>query len=118
VPAADDGRVAYEGELAIVIGRRAKNLSPVEQAAAHIFGYTCANDVTAMELLHRDPVVPQWTRAKGFDGFAAFGPVIETDFDPAPPRCAPWWAAASARTTRWPTCSSRRTSWCRASRTT
>jgi 2-keto-4-pentenoate hydratase/2-oxohepta-3-ene-1,7-dioic acid hydratase in catechol pathway len=76
------GRVAYEGELAIVIGRRAKNV-PLEQAAAHIFGYACANDLTAMELLQRDPSFPQWTRAKGFDGFGVFGPVIETDFDAA-----------------------------------
>ncbi len=76
------GRVAYEGELAIVIGRRAKNVAP-ELAAAHIFGYACANDLTAMELLQRDPSFPQWTRAKGFDGFGVFGPVIETDFDPA-----------------------------------
>ena len=76
------GRVAYEGELAIVIGRRARCIAP-DAAAAHIFGYTCANDVTAIELLGRDPAFPQWTRAKSFDGFAAFGPVIETAFDPA-----------------------------------
>lgn len=76
------GRVAYEGELAIVIGRRAKAVTP-EQAAAHIFGYSCANDLTAMELLQRDPAFPQWTRAKGFDGFGVFGPVIETDFEPS-----------------------------------
>lgn len=81
-PTGYDGRVAYEGELAIVIGRRASTVAP-EDAAAHIFGYTCANDVTAMEILQRDPSFPQWTRAKGFDGFCPFGPVIETDFDPA-----------------------------------
>ncbi|TXC66276.1 fumarylacetoacetate hydrolase family protein [Piscinibacter aquaticus] len=74
------GRVAYEGELAIVIGRRAKNV-PVDQASAHILGYSCANDLTAIELLNRDPAFPQWTRAKGFDGFGVVGPVIETDFD-------------------------------------
>lgn len=74
------GRVAYEGELAIVIGRRAKAV-PAGQAAAHILGYACANDLTAIELLHRDPSFPQWTRAKGFDGFGVFGPVIETDLD-------------------------------------
>jgi len=78
----DAGRVAYEGELAVVIGRRAKAVTP-EQAAAHIFGYSCANDLTAIELLQRDPAFPQWTRAKGFDGFGIVGPVIETDFDPA-----------------------------------
>ena len=76
------GRVAYEGELAIVIGRRPKTVSP-QDAASHIFGYSCANDLTAMELLQRDPAFPQWTRAKGFDGFGIFGPVIETEFDPA-----------------------------------
>jgi len=76
------GRVAYEGELAIVIGRRAKGID-ADQAAAHILGYTCANDITAIELLNRDPSFPQWTRAKGFDGFGVLGPVIETDFDAA-----------------------------------
>ncbi len=82
VPAAYDGRVAYEGELALVIGRRARAVS-VADAPAHIFGYSCANDVTALELLQRDPGFAQWTRAKSFDGFGAFGPVVETDFDPA-----------------------------------
>lgn len=83
------GRIAYEGELAIVIGKRAKAV-PLEQAASHIFGYACANDLTAIELLNRDPSFPQWTRAKGFDGFGVLGPVIETDFDVA---------TASVRTT-------------------
>jgi len=85
VPASYDGRVAYEGELAVVIGRRARCVS-VADAAAHIFGYSCANDLTALELLNRDPSFAQWTRAKSFDGFAPFGPVIETDFDPAKAR--------------------------------
>lgn len=79
-PPADVGRVAYEGELAIVIGKAAKSVS-VADAPAHIFGYTCANDVTAMELLARDPSFAQWTRAKSFDTFGVIGPVIETDFD-------------------------------------
>jgi 2-keto-4-pentenoate hydratase/2-oxohepta-3-ene-1,7-dioic acid hydratase in catechol pathway len=78
----DVGRVAYEGELAIVIGRRAQRVSAAD-AAACIFGHTCANDVTAIELLHRDPSFPQWTRAKSFDGFGAFGPWIDTAFDPS-----------------------------------
>jgi 2-keto-4-pentenoate hydratase/2-oxohepta-3-ene-1,7-dioic acid hydratase in catechol pathway len=81
-PVGYDGRVAYEGELAIVIGRRARAIAPAD-AAAHIFGCTCANDVTAMELLQRDPSFPQWARAKSFDGFGAFGPAIETVFDAA-----------------------------------
>jgi 2-keto-4-pentenoate hydratase/2-oxohepta-3-ene-1,7-dioic acid hydratase in catechol pathway len=79
-PAHYDGRVAYEGELAVVIGKEARAVS-VEAAPAHIFGYTCANDVTAMELIGRDPSFPQWARAKSFDTFGVFGPVIETDFD-------------------------------------
>jgi len=82
VPRGYDGRVAYEGELAVVIGRRAQAVS-ADHAAAHIFGYACANDLTALELLQRDPAFAQWTRAKSFDGFGAFGPVIETGFDAA-----------------------------------
>ncbi|MBQ0959793.1 fumarylacetoacetate hydrolase family protein [Ideonella sp. 4Y11] len=81
-PPPEVGRVAYEGELAVVIGRRARGVT-AEQAREHIFGYACANDLTAIELLHRDPAFAQWTRAKGFDGFGVFGPVIETDFDAA-----------------------------------
>jgi 2-keto-4-pentenoate hydratase/2-oxohepta-3-ene-1,7-dioic acid hydratase in catechol pathway len=82
VPAAYDGRVTYEGELGIVIGRRATAVSP-DEAASCILGYTCANDVTALEIIARDPSFPQWVRAKSFDGFCPFGPVIETAFDPA-----------------------------------
>jgi 2-keto-4-pentenoate hydratase/2-oxohepta-3-ene-1,7-dioic acid hydratase in catechol pathway len=82
VPSTYDGRVAYEGELALVIGRQARAVS-VAAAPSHIFGFTCANDVTALELIGRDPSFPQWARAKSFDGFAAFGPVIETAFDAA-----------------------------------
>lgn len=80
VPAGYDGRVAYEGELAIVIGREARGV-PVADAPSHIFGYTCANDVTAMELITRDPSFPQWARAKSYDTFGVFGPCIETEFD-------------------------------------
>ncbi len=80
VPAHYDGRVAYEGELAVVIGTEARAVSVVA-APAHIFGYTCANDVTALEMLTRDASFPQWTRAKSFDTFGVFGPVIETEFD-------------------------------------
>ena len=89
VPAGEIGRVAYEGELAIVIGRLAKAVSAAD-APTFIFGYSCANDVTAIEVLFRDPSFPQWTRAKGYDGFGVFGPVIETAFDVA---------TASVRTT-------------------
>lgn len=81
-PTSYDGRVAYEGELAVIIGRTTKNVSAAD-APAHIFGYSCANDVTAMEIINRDPGFPQWVRAKGFDTFGVFGPVIETEFDPS-----------------------------------
>jgi 2-keto-4-pentenoate hydratase/2-oxohepta-3-ene-1,7-dioic acid hydratase in catechol pathway len=76
------GRVIYEGELGVVIGKRGKNI-PSEAAASHIFGYTCVNDVTALELLKADASFAQWTRAKSFDSFAPFGPVIATELDPA-----------------------------------
>jgi len=79
-PISYDGRVIYEAELGIVIGKRATNV-PAGEAAAHIFGYTCVNDVTALQLLDADPSFPQWARAKGFDTFGPFGPVIETDLD-------------------------------------
>lgn len=80
VPTGYDGRVAYEGELAIVIGKTARGVS-VAEAPSCIFGYSCANDVTAMELIGRDPSFPQWARAKSFDGFGAFGPVVETSIE-------------------------------------
>ena len=64
-------QVDYEAELAIVIGKPAKNIS-VDQSAAHIFGYTCMNDVTARDLQKLDG---QWTRAKSFDTFSAIGPL-------------------------------------------
>lgn len=80
-PARYDGRVVFEGELGIVIGRRIRAATP-DQARAAIFGYTAVNDVTALDLLHRDASFAQWTRAKGADGFGVFGPVIATGLDP------------------------------------
>ncbi|MBE9063500.1 fumarylacetoacetate hydrolase family protein [cf. Phormidesmis sp. LEGE 11477] len=65
-------RVDYEGELAVVIGDRAKDCQPTE-ARSKIWGYTIANDVTARDLQKRDG---QWTRAKGFDSFCPLGPWI------------------------------------------
>ncbi|AWB95818.1 2-hydroxyhepta-2,4-diene-1,7-dioate isomerase [Agromyces badenianii] len=70
-------RVVHEGELAVIIGRIAKNVAETD-AADYIFGYTIANDVTARDLQQRDG---QWTRAKGFDSFCPLGPVIDTDVD-------------------------------------
>ena len=70
--------VHYEGELAVVIGRIAKDV-PVEQATDVIFGYTIGNDVTARDLQKKDG---RFSRAKGFDTFCPLGPWIETDLDP------------------------------------
>ena len=75
-------RVDYEGELAVVIGRMCKDVSP-EEAKKVVFGYTISNDVTARELQKSDG---QWSRAKGFDTFCPLGPWIETDLDPADSR--------------------------------
>ncbi len=75
------GKVVYEGELGIVIGKECKEVSE-EQADAHIFGYTCINDITAVELIHTDPTFAQWVRAKSFDTFGVFGPVVATDVNP------------------------------------
>ncbi|MFQ5953981.1 MAG: fumarylacetoacetate hydrolase family protein [Kiloniellales bacterium] len=76
------GRVVYEGELGVVIGKTCRCASE-DQAATAIFGYTCINDVTAVDLLNKDKSFTQWTRAKSFDGFGVFGPVVATDIDPA-----------------------------------
>jgi 2-keto-4-pentenoate hydratase/2-oxohepta-3-ene-1,7-dioic acid hydratase in catechol pathway len=70
--------VHYEGELAVVIGRVCKDVAP-EDAAKVVFGYTCANDVSARDLQRGDG---QWARAKGMDTFCPLGPWIETDLDP------------------------------------
>lgn len=86
-PVGYQGRVLFEGELAIVVGRETSRVSAA-QAPQHIFGYTCANDLTAFDLLNVDPAFQQWTRAKGLDGFGIFGPVIDTDFDPTTPGAA------------------------------
>jgi 2-keto-4-pentenoate hydratase/2-oxohepta-3-ene-1,7-dioic acid hydratase in catechol pathway len=72
-------RVDFEGELAVVIGRLCRDV-PAERVREVIFGYTCANDVTARDLQSRDG---QWSRAKGFDTFCPLGPWIETDLDPS-----------------------------------
>jgi 2-keto-4-pentenoate hydratase/2-oxohepta-3-ene-1,7-dioic acid hydratase in catechol pathway len=69
-------QIDHEGELAIVIGEFAKNVSEAD-ALNYVMGYTIANDVTARDLQEKDG---QWTRAKGFDTFCPLGPWIETDF--------------------------------------
>ncbi|NHZ46253.1 fumarylacetoacetate hydrolase family protein [Nitratidesulfovibrio liaohensis] len=69
------GRVDYEGELALVVGRQCRNISP-DAVPANIFGYTCANDVTARDQQRRDGL---FGRCKGYDTFCPVGPWIETD---------------------------------------
>jgi 2-keto-4-pentenoate hydratase/2-oxohepta-3-ene-1,7-dioic acid hydratase in catechol pathway len=72
-------RVDSEGELAVIIGRLCRDV-PKERAEDVVFGYTCANDVTARDLQAKDG---QWTRAKGFDTFCPLGPWMETGTDPS-----------------------------------
>lgn len=73
------GRVDYEGELVVVMKKRAKHVSP-EEALDYVLGYTCGNDVSAREWQKKDM---QWWRAKSSDTFAPLGPCITTDLDPA-----------------------------------
>jgi len=75
-----EGKVVYEGELAIVIGKPASGVSEAD-ALDHVFGYTCANDVTVADILNRDASFAQWVRAKGFDTFCPMGPAIATGLD-------------------------------------
>lgn len=82
MPKSYSGKVIYEGELGIVVGRRLSHASEAD-AAAGIFGYTCINDVTAIEIIARNPGFAQWTRAKSFDTFGVFGPAIATGIDPS-----------------------------------
>ena len=80
-PAGYTGKVVFEGELGIVIGATCYDASPAEAEPA-IFGYTCVNDITASDILQKNPSFAQWTRAKSFDGFSPFGPVIATGLRP------------------------------------
>jgi 2-dehydropantoate 2-reductase len=80
-PATYAGKIIYEGELGVVIGKKCFNISEAE-AGEYIFGYTCVNDVTAVDLLRKDKSFEQWARSKSFDTFGVFGPVIATGLDP------------------------------------
>ena len=72
-------RVEHEGELAVVIGRRARRLAPTEDPLSYVLGYTCLNDVTARDLQLRDI---QFTRAKSFDTFCPLGPYVVSGLNP------------------------------------
>jgi 2-keto-4-pentenoate hydratase/2-oxohepta-3-ene-1,7-dioic acid hydratase in catechol pathway len=86
-PGSYTGKTTYEGELGIVIGKNLTNKTcrevSAEEADDFIFGYTCVNDITANDILNRDPTFAQWARSKGLDGYGPFGPVIVTNVDPA-----------------------------------
>ena len=79
-PPSYDGKVVFEGELGIVIGKECRAVSDAESDAC-IFGYTCINDVTAIEIIGKDGSFQQWTRAKSFDTFGVFGPVVASGLD-------------------------------------
>ena len=66
-----DEAIFYEGELGIVIGTKCKNVEK-DSSKNYIFGYTCINDVTAMDLVKKDKSFDQWTRSKSFDTFSIF----------------------------------------------
>jgi 2-keto-4-pentenoate hydratase/2-oxohepta-3-ene-1,7-dioic acid hydratase in catechol pathway len=78
IPKVAAEEVDYEAELAVVIGKTARNVK-AEDALRHVLGYTCANDVSARDCQRNDG---QWCRAKSFDSFAPLGPWIETELDP------------------------------------
>jgi 2-keto-4-pentenoate hydratase/2-oxohepta-3-ene-1,7-dioic acid hydratase in catechol pathway len=73
------GRIDHEAEMAVVIGRRARQVK-ADSAMDYVLGFTCLNDVTARDLQNRDV---QYTRAKGFDSFAPIGPCIAVGLDPS-----------------------------------
>jgi 2-keto-4-pentenoate hydratase/2-oxohepta-3-ene-1,7-dioic acid hydratase in catechol pathway len=71
-------QVEHEGELAIIIGRRCKGLTELDDPFQYVRGYSCLNDVTARDLQQKDG---QFARAKSFDSFCPIGPHIETELD-------------------------------------
>ena len=79
-PASYSGDVIFEGELGVVISQRCYQVSELA-AADFVFGYTCVNDVTAIDWLRADASFPQWTRAKGAPTFGAIGPSVATSLD-------------------------------------
>lgn len=77
-PASLTQRVDFEGEVAVVIGRRCRDLTAADDVRKYIRGYTCLNDVTARDLQKKDG---QWSRAKGFDTFCPVGPIVTDEID-------------------------------------
>jgi 2-keto-4-pentenoate hydratase/2-oxohepta-3-ene-1,7-dioic acid hydratase in catechol pathway len=79
-PTSYAGKIVFEGELGIVIGRRCKDVAQSDASSA-IFGYTCVNDVTAADVLNENADFTQWCRSKSYDTFGCLGPVIATALD-------------------------------------
>jgi 2-keto-4-pentenoate hydratase/2-oxohepta-3-ene-1,7-dioic acid hydratase in catechol pathway len=73
-------RVIFEAELGMVVGKRCRHVGEAE-ASSYILGWTIVNEVTASDLIARDPSFAQHTRAKAFDSFGVFGPLVDTAFD-------------------------------------
>jgi 2-keto-4-pentenoate hydratase/2-oxohepta-3-ene-1,7-dioic acid hydratase in catechol pathway len=72
-------QVEHEGELGVIIGRKARRISADDDPLSFVLGYTCINDVTARDLQRKDV---QFTRGKSFDTFCPTGPLIVTDLNP------------------------------------
>jgi 2-keto-4-pentenoate hydratase/2-oxohepta-3-ene-1,7-dioic acid hydratase in catechol pathway len=81
-PAGFTGKVKFEAEIGVVIGKPCFQIEP-DEADSVIFGYTCVNDVTAPEPLFANDEFPQWCRAKSLPGFGPIGPYVATGIDPA-----------------------------------
>ncbi len=80
-PKAYQGKIIFEGELGLVIGKTCRDV-PVNKALDYLFGCTCINDVTSIELLNKSPIMQQWVRSKAADTFGVMGPVVATGLDP------------------------------------
>lgn len=80
-PKAYDGKIIFEGELGLVIGKTCRDVS-VDKALDYLFGVTCINDVTSIEILNKSPIMQQWVRSKAADTFGVMGPVVATGLDP------------------------------------
>lgn len=80
-PKSYDGKIIFEGELGLVIGKTCREVS-VDEALDYLFGCTCINDVTSIELLNKSPIMQQWVRSKAADTFGVMGPVVATGLDP------------------------------------
>ncbi len=106
----DDGKVVFEGELGIVIGKTCSAV-PEEQALDHVFGYTCANDVTVADILQRDTSFAQWVARQGLRHLLPAGAGGRHRARPGSCASGRCWMARCARTIRSATCAFRWSSW-------